>query len=316
MSIILRQFPYPSHWTRVCSSILFIFNIILSLVFGTIYLLRWTIFFKTTLRDVHKDTEEIALQACPAITWLTLTVQVQLTAAQSWGYGFTILAFAMWWIALLWMLFILTTLYIHLVKYPSRRQVDSWLPTAVFVPVVGLLTVVNTAGVIVNGAVNDTHLGDTLGVPIIVVGFMCVGFAVGIGLVMYSIYMHRLMVSGWPAPLKIPAMILTVSTFPPQWAMPNIHRSDHVAKPLQPSYSLATLPFFTRTSRSTHKGISSPPRLQARFASSASYPPCSLLDSLSSGWWWIITPFSKAYFTTRSIQACSGGQVSSRSELL
>ena len=167
LSIILHQFPYPSHWTRVCSTIMFIFTIVLFLSFGTIYILRWTIYFKTTLRDVRKDPEEIALQACPAITWLTLTEQVQLTAAQSFGYGFTVLAFVMWWIALVWVLSILIVLYIHLVKYHSGTMVDKLLPTAVFVPVVGFLTVANAAGTIVNGAVHHTHLSVTLAIPLV-----------------------------------------------------------------------------------------------------------------------------------------------------
>ena len=102
LSIILHQFPYPSHWTRVCSTILFVLNLVLFLLFITIYLLRWTVYRTSTFSHTSVDAEEIALQACPIITWLTLTIQVQLICAQSWGYGFTILAFVMWWISLLW----------------------------------------------------------------------------------------------------------------------------------------------------------------------------------------------------------------------
>lgn len=210
LSIILHQFPYPSHWTRVCSTILFVTNIVLFLNFSTIYLLKWTRFRKITFDHVRKDCEEIALQACPAITWLTLVTQVQLTCAQSWGYGFTILAFVMWWIGLVCVLTVCVLLYLHMMKHPSGLLVDRSLPTAVFIPIVGLLTVANTAGVIINNSNNATHLPDSLAIPLILVGFICVGFAIGLGLVMYAIYSHRLFTSGWPSPLKIPAMILTV----------------------------------------------------------------------------------------------------------
>jgi tellurite resistance protein TehA-like permease len=215
LSIILRHFPYPSHWTRVCSTIMFVLEIVLFLAFGTIYVLRWTLFYTWTSKHVGGDSEEIALQACPAITWLTIVIQVQLTCAESWGYGFTILAYVMWWIGLIWVMSICVILYLHLVKNPSRAVVDKWLPTAVFIPIVGTLTAGNAAGSIVNNAINNTHLGDRLAVPMIIIGFMCVGFALSLGFVMYSIYMHRLMVSGWPEPMKIPAMILTVSWFHP-----------------------------------------------------------------------------------------------------
>jgi tellurite resistance protein TehA-like permease len=189
---------------------MFVLNLCLFLLFGCIYVIRWTYFRRSTFMRTSSDAEEIALQACPAITWLTLTMQVQLTCAQSWGYGFTILAFVMWWIALVWVVTICVLLYIHLIKKPSHCLVDKWLPTAVFIPIVGVFTVANAGGVIVNGALNDTHMPDRLAVPIIVVGFMLVGFGLGLGCVMYAVYMHRLMTSGFPEALKIPGMILTI----------------------------------------------------------------------------------------------------------
>lgn len=212
LSVILHQFPYPSHWTRVCSTIMFITNIVLFFTIGTVYLLRWVLFFKSTRLACRDDPEEIALQACPAIAWITLTIQVQITCAESWGYGWTILALTMWWISLIWVMAILLTLYIHLIKYHSSATVDISLPTAVFIPIVGIFTIANAAGIIINNAENHTHLNENLAVPMIVVGFTCVGLGLGLMMVVYSIYTHRLMTSGWPPALKIPSMILTVST--------------------------------------------------------------------------------------------------------
>jgi tellurite resistance protein TehA-like permease len=210
LSIIFHQFPYPSHWTRVISTIMFVLNIVLSLVIFTIYLLRWTLFSRDTFRLTSTDAEQLALQACPSITWITLTIQVQLTCAQAWGYGWTIASICMWWIALVWVLGICTLLYLHLIKKPSHSLVDKWLPTAVFIPIVAVFTLANAGGLIVNGAVNDTHLHPSLAVPIILVGFLLVGFGLGLAVVMYAVYMHRLMTSGFPESLKIPAMILTI----------------------------------------------------------------------------------------------------------
>ena len=215
LSIILHQFPYPSHWTRVCSTIMFVTNFLLFLTFGTIYTLKWTLFRRFTFEHVRKDAEEIALQVCPAISWLTITIQIQLTCAESWGYGFTLLAFVMWWIGLVWVISMCMLLYLHLMKHPSGEEIDKWLPTAVFIPIVAIFTLGNAAGVIVNNAMNDTHLPDSLAIVLIVVGFMCVGFGIGLGLIMYTVYAHRLFTSGWPSPLKIPSMILTVSPMPP-----------------------------------------------------------------------------------------------------
>jgi len=189
---------------------MFVTNIVLSLIIGSVYVLRWTLYRKSTYQKTSADAEEIALQAAPAITWLTITIQVQLTCAQSWGYGFTIVALCMWWIGLVWVVTICVLLYLHLIKKPSHSLVDKWLPTAVFIPIVAVFTLANAGGLIVNGALNDTHLNSDLAVPITIVSFMLVGFGLGIAAIMYAVYMHRLMTSGFPESLKIPSMILTL----------------------------------------------------------------------------------------------------------
>ena len=120
----------------------------------------------------------------------------------------------MWWIGLVWVLSLCLLLYLHLMKHPLKEVVDSVLPTAVFIPIVGIFTVANTAGVIVNTSVNHTHLPDRLAVPLIFVGYICVGMGVGVALIMHAVYAYRLFTSGWPTPLKIPSMILTVRSSP------------------------------------------------------------------------------------------------------
>jgi tellurite resistance protein TehA-like permease len=211
LGIFLHNFPFPSQWTHICSIIIFVFELVLFLLFGTVSLLRWLLFFRSTLRHLKRDSEEIALQACPAITWLMLAAQIQLICAEQWGFGFTILAYAMWWVGLVWVIFISVILYLHLIRKPHRAFVDKWLPTAIFIPLVGALTVGDVAGVMINSS-GPSQVDQTLAIPMVIVGFMCVGFALGLSCVMYAIYMHRLMVSGWPSALKIPSMILTVRT--------------------------------------------------------------------------------------------------------
>ncbi|KAL7967521.1 hypothetical protein HDV63DRAFT_382410 [Trichoderma sp. SZMC 28014] len=89
-------------------------------------------------------------------------------------------------------------------------ELGCWITSSFFIPLVGALTVGDVAGVMINSGSGPSQVGRTLANPMIIVGFMCVGFALGLSCVMYAIYMHRLMVSGWPSALKIPSMILTV----------------------------------------------------------------------------------------------------------
>ncbi|KAK1238047.1 hypothetical protein MKX08_002626 [Trichoderma sp. CBMAI-0020] len=97
----------------------------------------------------------------------------------------------MWWVGLVWILLISVILYLHLIRKPHRAFVDQWLPTAMFIPLVGALTVGDVAGVMINGGSGPSQVERTLGIPMVIVGFI-------------------LMVSGWPSALKIPSMILTV----------------------------------------------------------------------------------------------------------
>lgn len=211
LSIIFHQFPYSSHWTRTIASILFVMNIILFLVFGLIYIAHWSIYYKTTSTFVRAEAEEIALQACPAISWLTIATDVQLICGH-WGYGFTIVAYVMWWVAVVWVVTICILLFLHLMKYASTSVVDQLLPTAVFVPIVGIFTVANLAGIIATQTADNVHVTSGMITSLVIIGFLLVGFGGGLAIVMYAIYMHRLMTSGWPAALKIPSMILTVNT--------------------------------------------------------------------------------------------------------
>ena len=219
LSIALHQLPYRFRGLGILSTIMFVLNLVLYILFITMYLLRWFYYPSQTLEHTVEDAEELALLATPAISYLTLIAQVALTCSQQWGYGFTIVAYVLWWIGLVWILAVCTNLYINMIKRPSGRLVDRWLPTAVFVPIVGMMTAATVGGLIINNA-RDVSPG--LAVPVIIVGFFVLGYGMLLALVVYSIYTHRLLTAGWPPPEKIPGMILTVRP-PPLFTTSSYH---------------------------------------------------------------------------------------------
>ncbi len=207
LSIIMHQLPGQFSGLPVLSTVMFVLNLVLFIAISSIWLLRWILYPSETFHAVFNDTEEVALLACPTIAYFTLVGQVALTCSNSWGHGFTILAYVLWWIGVVWILLVVTMLYIHMIRKPSGQLVDRWLPTAVFVPIVGTMTAGTIGGVIIN---NADHVSAGLAVPVIIVGLMLVGFGWLLGILVYSVFFHRLLTAGWPPAEKIPGLILTV----------------------------------------------------------------------------------------------------------
>ena len=48
-------------------------NLGLFIVFATLFLLRWLLFWEETKTRIFEDAEEIALLGAPAITWFIIT---------------------------------------------------------------------------------------------------------------------------------------------------------------------------------------------------------------------------------------------------
>ena len=209
LSILLHNLPYHFSGIGVLSTIMFVLNLVLWSLFSILFITRCVIFPKETRRHIFDDAEEIALLAAPTIGFQTLVAQVVLTCSESWGYRFMMLGYVLWWIGLVWIFADLVTLYIHLVVKPAANVIDDVLPTAVFVPIVGTMTEAVVGGLLVN---KGRGITPTLAVPVIIVSFMLVGLAFLMAIVVYALYAHRLMRSGWPPPEKIPGMVLTVST--------------------------------------------------------------------------------------------------------
>jgi tellurite resistance protein TehA-like permease len=184
---------------------MFVIDLVLFIVFAILYLSRWLLFWAETKTRIFEDAEEIALLGAPAIAWFTITGQVALTCSEAWGYRLTVLAYVMWWIGAAWIFVVCSTLYICISK--SALTDDEHLPTAVFLPIVGIMTAATIGGVI---CIYGKDIDPRMAVPIIVCSYLLLGCGLFLALAMYAAYLHRLIICGWPPAPKIPGMILTI----------------------------------------------------------------------------------------------------------
>jgi len=184
-----------------------VLDLVLFVVFSFIFLLRLVLYRSAAVSEIFENVREITYLGAPAIAFLTLVAQVALTCSNSWGHGFTILAYVLWSIGMAWIVTVCTTLYISAAKLSIIK--DATMPTAVFLPLVGVMTAATVGGLMANYAY---EISGRLAMPVIIVSYMCVGYGVLVSLLAYASYLHKLMITGWPPADEIPGLILLAST--------------------------------------------------------------------------------------------------------
>lgn len=211
LSIILHQIPDPYHgqWMDICSTILFVFNLIIFFTFILITILR-IIIYPSATRQQSANAEESAFWACLPIAAFTIVAQIALTVSTAnWngtGHAFMLLAYVLWWVVVVWTLATGGVVLVFLVKHPATK--DEVLPTSVFIPGVSLAT----AAVVGSNIVSYGYgVSPQLAVPVIIVGYLILGFGANLALGLYSLFLNKLFATGWPPPEKIPSLILLVS---------------------------------------------------------------------------------------------------------
>jgi tellurite resistance protein TehA-like permease len=91
----------------------------------------------------------------------------------------------------------------------AKRNItsDRELSPAIFLPLISLMTLGTTGGIICNYSVGITA---SLAIPVVIVGYLAIGYALFLSLLYYAYIAHKLIAVGPPIPAKIPALVITV----------------------------------------------------------------------------------------------------------
>jgi len=84
---------------------------------------------------------------------------------------------------------------------------EATLPSTVFLPAVGTTTNAVVGAVIVRYSYN---ISARLGVPVIIVGYMLVGFGGWLAMLVYAVFLYSFFTNGLPPPAKLPGMMMLV----------------------------------------------------------------------------------------------------------
>lgn len=213
--VLTAPFPYPARWLAVCGDVLFAADLALFVLFLAATAARWLAFPRAALRRLASDQQELSAYAIAPIALLVLSALVaRRVSTAGWGGGdgsgsghaFALVAYVMWWAGAALMLAYCATV-IGVLAY-SRRRVGRVMLPALFMPIVGVATAAVEAGSISQSAYG---MSARLAVPMLVVGWFLVGLAMWMALMLYTIFLHRLMTRGWPEKPGVPALAILVS---------------------------------------------------------------------------------------------------------
>ncbi|KAH6461449.1 hypothetical protein HBI59_060400 [Parastagonospora nodorum] len=205
LSIILNLLPYRFSGQEILSTILFVFNIVIFAIFALLSISRVFTHRRHVNNETLNSVEELSYLGAPPTAYLTLVAQVTLTCSTAWGFPWTVVAYVLWWIGLVWTVSLTSFTVVTLVKRNTTH--DRALSPVIFLPLISIMTLGTTAGIVTN---YSAGISPSMAVPVIVVGYMAIGYAFFLSLLYYTYIAHKLIAVGVPAPAKIPALVITV----------------------------------------------------------------------------------------------------------
>jgi tellurite resistance protein TehA-like permease len=205
LSILLALVPYRFAGLGILSTILFVLNVALFGAFALLSLARLYMHRSHVVQTTTTSLEELSYLGAPATAYLTIVAQVALTCSTAWGFRWTVVAYALWWLGLVWTIGLTSFTLVVLAK--KRLLTLSTVSPSVFMPLISVMTLGTTGGIITRYGVGVT---PGMAVPVIVVAYMSIGYAFFLALVYYVLLATTLFTSGVPAPAKVPGLMVAV----------------------------------------------------------------------------------------------------------
>lgn len=207
-SILNGPFPYPAVWQVTLASILYVFEIVLFVLFSSIMIARWVLYPHVAIRRALSSPDELGAYAIPPIALLTIAALTasQVSEARWGGHSFTLVAYVLWWIGVSWIF--VTAVVVLTTFFYTGNQMDRIMTPVLFMAPVGLATAGVEAGFI---TVFGVEMSSRLAVPMVIVGYYAVGVAFFMAIILYTIYFHRLLASGWTPPAQRGGLFILVS---------------------------------------------------------------------------------------------------------
>jgi len=170
---------------------------VLFLCYLAIYLLRALLYPRYVAQQLANDIMETACLASISIVFTTIIQMIALTLPSTWGHGWGMLAYVLWWCNMVLALTAVVGIPYVFTRLESPGT-DS-VPPAVMLPVIAALTIAAGGGVVCRyGA-----LSPALQVPVIIISYMFVGIGLPLAVMFGSIFFTRIFDQSFPIKQKV-----------------------------------------------------------------------------------------------------------------
>jgi C4-dicarboxylate transporter/malic acid transport protein len=208
MAVVVSRIPYQFDGLLTLGTVVYIANLIIFTLVYTAMVLRFA-FFPTALVNPWKHPTEGLFIPTFFIAIASIILGMPSFAGPHTGDWLLVTLNVLFWCYTLVTLLLAVTLYYELFS-AEHHTVQSMTP-AWILPIFPVMLVGTVAGSIAGAQ------PTSLAVPIIVVGLCFQGLGLFVTMLMYALYVGRLMQSGLPAPNLRPGMFISVG--PPAFAV-------------------------------------------------------------------------------------------------
>lgn len=192
VTTVLHQLHYQFQGLGIIANIFWVITILTLVVFLLVYILRAIVFPRHVRNQFASNFMETACLCCISIAFTTIIQMIALTLTPSWGPGWGMAAYVLWWINVVMAALACTAIPYVLTKV-NGTGVDS-TPPAALLPSIAALTIAAAGGVICRyGAISAS-----LQVPVIIVSYLFVGIGLPLALIIDAVILARFLDRSFP----------------------------------------------------------------------------------------------------------------------
>ena len=197
LAVILHQLHYQFNGLNIIADLFWVFTILTLCLFLAIYLVRILVFPKFVAQQISNNVMETACLSSISITFALIIQMIALTLPSSWGSGWGIVAYVMFWINVV----MATAACIGIPYVFTKVQGDGVdkVPPSTLLPLIAALTAAACGGVVCRYG----QISASLQLPVIIVSYILIGLALPLAVAIDAVFLTRVFDNAFPMEQKV-----------------------------------------------------------------------------------------------------------------